>query len=721
MTLAAVVLRTSSGRQNVFFGTFVLAAIAWGLGDAMMLFSSEPNAIDVGTVLFLVAPLYTTLFLVYFTFVFPNAHMPSRHLTWMVALPPILLTVVGVIKPTSLISSVEITHPYNVVVVNGGPYFVYSLFFLIYLSCAIILLLKRYFAAIGNVRSQIAYSALGISVSSMLALTTNLLMPLLGQTAYLWVGPIATLAFIISVTIAIVKHKLFDIRLVIARTLGYTFTLLMLSTMYGFVVFGAAKLFFNVDLPLVTQISLAAATGVAAFSFPYIRARFDAITNRLFYRDAYDPQTLFADLNRTLVSSLDTSYLMTQSISIIETALKPDFAAVGFSGGKNTYRLFSSRKLDFSDETVAFVRKTTPHIHHKVIVADYIDEARFADLKRVMRENGVAVLVRLTQDVRHTQEGMGYLILGNKKSGNPYTQQDVQTLETVANELIIAVQNALHYEEIQQFNEALQGRVEQATRKLRRSNEKLKALDETKDDFISMASHQLRTPLTSVKGYLSMVLEGDAGKLNDTQKKMLGQAFISSQRMVFLIADLLNVSRLKTGKFVIEAAPTDLPHMIEEELQQLKETADARELKVEYQKPKDFPELMLDETKIRQVVMNFIDNAIYYTPPGGHIKVKLEASGSGVELRVVDNGIGVPKQEQHHLFTKFYRAANARKARPDGTGLGLFMAKKVVVAQGGSIIFDSKEGVGSTFGFRFPHRTVVVTHQPVVAEPAPAK
>ncbi|MEI9913446.1 MAG: sensor histidine kinase [Candidatus Saccharibacteria bacterium] len=110
---------------------------------------------------------------------------------------------------------------------------------------------------------------------------------------------------------------------------------------------------------------------------------------------------------------------------------------------------------------------------------------------------------------------------------------------------------------------------------------------------------------------------------------------------------------------------------------------------------------MLDETKTRQVIMNFVDNAIYYTPAGGKIHVGLVDNPSSVELRVEDNGIGVPVTEQHHLFTKFYRAGNARKARPDGTGLGLFMAKKVILAEGGSIIFESQEGKGSTFGFVF--------------------
>ena len=110
---------------------------------------------------------------------------------------------------------------------------------------------------------------------------------------------------------------------------------------------------------------------------------------------------------------------------------------------------------------------------------------------------------------------------------------------------------------------------------------------------------------------------------------------------------------------------------------------------------------MLDETKMRQVIMKFIDNAIYYTPAGGTITVELKDLPKTVEFTVTDTGIGVPKAEQHHLFSKFYRAHNAKRARPDGTGLGLFMAKKVILSQGGATIFRSQEGKGSTFGFTF--------------------
>lgn len=308
---------------------------------------------------------------------------------------------------------------------------------------------------------------------------------------------------------------------------------------------------------------------------------------------------------------------------------------------------------------------------------------------RALRHNiplQTLILVKLM--ARHKLVGL--MAVGFTKQKDGISEKDLQMLSRVSEVVGIALDNKLLFEENQLV-----------MRKLQDYNEKLKAMDETKDEFISMASHQLRTPLTSVKGYVSMVLEGDAGEISEMQRKLLDQAFASSQRMAYLIADLLNVSRLRTGKLVIETTATNLADVVDSEIKQLQPSIKARGLTLNYAKPLKFPTLMLDEPKIRQVIMNFIDNAIYYTPAGGTVTVDLKDNDKTIEFTVTDDGIGVPAAERHQLFTKFYRAENAKKARPDGTGLGLFMCKKVIVAQGGTIIFQSKQTQGSTFGFSF--------------------
>jgi len=460
--------------------------------------------------------------------------------------------------------------------------------------------------------------------------------------------------------------------------------------------------------PTTRIYSFAAVTILLAISYQPFKRRFERLTNRIFYQDAYDTQVLLDEFNQAIVSTIILDRLLERVADTIEKFIKPQSVSFVLRNPNNR-SLKMVRETRLNKEQIERVDAYMHKSHLQVVRVDTLEEDR--GLKHVLQQADISVVAQMIID--KTAGRTAYIFLGYKKSGSSYSSQDVDALKIIANGLSIAVHNAMQFEEIGNFNATLQEKIDDATRKLRRTNEKLRKLDETKDDFISMASHQLRTPLTSVKGYVSMVLDGDAGKISPLQRKLLTQSFISSQRMVYLISDLLNVSRLKTGKFIIEPVVTNLADVIGEEVEQLVETAKGRNLELRYVKPDHFPLLLLDETKIRQVIMNFIDNAVYYTPSGGHITVYLEDKPKVIEFSVVDDGIGVSRHEQPHLFSKFFRAHNAKRARPDGTGLGLFMAKKVIIAQGGAIVFKSKEGRGSTFGFTFAKdKVAVTTHQP---------
>lgn len=546
-----------------------------------------------------------------------------------------------------------------------------------------------------------------------------------GSETFLFLGYYAPFLFTGTITYSIFRQSFLNFRQIVARAVAYLLSITTLALVYGVIAFSIADQVierFNAS-GIFRQSVYTILAVVLAFTFQPLKRFFDKWSNKLFYRDAYDSQELLNNLNNVLVGTIELEKLLTNSSQIINSTIKSEFCVFGIKEiGKSPQRILGTVDKEFTTTDISDVRKITPSLRVKTIITDELDESH-ASLRELLRKNDIAVLVRLTDTPNKNQEGIGYMVMGAKKSGSPYSQQDIRILEIIGDELVIAIQNALRFEEIQNFNVTLQDKVDDATKKLRKANQRLIELDQTKDDFISMASHQLRTPLTSVKGYISMVMEGDAGKVSKKQNELLDQAFVSAQRMVYLIADLLNVSRLRTGKFVIEPKETNLADVIEGEISQLIETARGRSLELTYDKPKNFPNLMLDETKIRQVIMNFADNAIYYTPSGGHIKVALVDKGESIEFTVTDDGIGVPKTEQHHLFNKFYRAGNAKKARPDGTGLGLFMAKKVVAAQGGSIIFKSQESKGSTFGFSFikqrllpeNYKGVVNEHEPGVS------
>jgi signal transduction histidine kinase len=607
------------------------------------------------------------------------------------------------------ISSVDISNGESVI--KTSYMYVFYIVYMAYSLFLMFFIIRRQYlhAKLTLQKQQVINVSYGVVLYGVFAVLSNVLLPLLSSN---WsstrFGPVCTLFLVWMMAYTIVKHRLFDIRLVIARSLGYAGALILITAIYSFGVLGVAKYIFDLHLSLAEQVFLAGATGLAGLTFQRLKVTFSRATNALFYRDAYDSQAFLEKFNKTLVTTYELRSLLQKSADIMEEVLRPSYCVFVINETPtNPRRVIGARGYpSFSEVDITLLRSITRSMHKKIIVTDILVE-KYNSFQQVLQDDKIAVLARLSNSVN--DDGVGYIVFGTKKSGNGYDSQDLKVIDIIANELVIAIQNALRTEEIQDFNQTLQAKVNEATRKLRRTNERLRELDESKDDFISMASHQLRTPLTSVKGYISMVLEGDAGKVTPMQGEMLGQAFFSSQRMVYLISDLLNVSRLKTGKFIIETAKVDLVQLVQQELHQLKEAAASRSLDLQFEFPKDFPTLMFDETKIRQVIMNFADNAIYYTPAGGHVTVRLVNNPSTIELRVEDDGIGVPKHEQHHMFTKFYRAGNARQARPDGTGLGLFMAKKVIIAQGGSVIFDSVEGKGSTFGFVFSKTKLAVT------------
>lgn len=612
----------------------------------------------------------------------------------------------------TIFSSVSLNSSGVVIFERSNLYFLY----LISLLLALLLQLSRLVYSYRKHADRKQKKATRVVFITLLStvlygILTNVIIPIATSSQQLIsFGVLSIVIFSSGLALSIVRYRFLNMQPVVARTVSYFLSLGILVLFYvGLTIFTSR--FINEDS---TSGLLLTVTGLVIVVLAYgpLKRTFDKTTNKLFFRDSYQPQELIDALNQALVSNVDLEILLVKCTDIINKYIKT--ASCCFYIRPTSYlpeRFIGDMTVNKDFETkLSYLHNLLPKIHKKVFYID--DQPSSREEKEtiaILKQNHYEILARLVNTVDYNVKGVGFILFGPKRTGSSFSKQDLKIIEIIANEMVIAIENVLRYEEIDKFNVTLQQKIDDATKELKRTNEKLRALDEAKDEFVSMASHQLRTPLTSIKGYVSMVAEEDVGKLNDEQKKMLSQALFSSQRMVYLIADLLNVSRLRTGKFVIEPKPTYLPTIVESEISQLTEGAAAKDITMSFDKPKRFPTLNLDEMKIRQVIMNFTDNAIYYTPSGGKITIALKDKKDSVEFTVKDTGIGVPMQERHKLFTKFYRANNARKARPDGTGLGLFMAKKVVVAQGGSIIFNSKEGKGSLFGFSFPKERLEVS------------
>ncbi len=599
---------------------------------------------------------------------------------------------------------VETSFNNGLIVSNKQLYPVYLLVAGIFMILGIKELIVARYKSIGIRRTQASTMLLGLVVAATLVAIPNLVLTNFFERSNLLLlaydlSYVGIFIFLALSAYTIIRHRLFDIRSVIARSVVYILLIPILISIYSLVIFGFTNVLFQEanKVGFGQQVVYIATAIFMALTYQYIKKQFDRITNRLFFRDSYDTQVVLDKVSNVIVGSIDPHKVQKGALAALSVALKPTYMVFLFKDGPELLRRGDIIGQQWNMHEPHALAQSLKKLGKKIVIYDEMEEKK-GGLRDVLRVEDINLVAPLfTKD-----DTIGYLIIGQKKSGNVYGTQDIGLLNIATNELAVALQNAQRFEEIQAFNITLQEKITDATRELKSTNKKLVALDEAKDEFISMASHQLRTPLTSIKGYLSMILEEDLGKVNPAQEKALKEAFGSSQRMVYLIADFLNVSRIKTGKFMIETKEVDLPEIVREELTQLREMAGSRELTLKYDQPEVFPRVKLDDNKIRQVMMNMVDNAIYYTPTGGTITIQLYSTGDEVIFKVIDSGIGVPKEEQHKLFTKFYRAGNARKSRPDGTGLGLFMAQKIVVEQGGAIIFESEEGKGSTFGWRFP-------------------
>jgi two-component system phosphate regulon sensor histidine kinase PhoR len=227
-------------------------------------------------------------------------------------------------------------------------------------------------------------------------------------------------------------------------------------------------------------------------------------------------------------------------------------------------------------------------------------------------------------------------------------------------------------------------------------------IDAMKTEFISLASHQLRTPLSTIKWYTEMLLSGDAGDLTEDQVGYLKEVYRGNQRMVELVNALLNVSRIELGTFAVDPEEVDLVSVAKAALKDQKPQILKKELRVEENYAEGIPKIKADAKLTMIIYQNLIGNAVKYTPKGGRVIVGIAVDGSNILTTITDTGFGIPEAQQEGIFTKLYRADNAKERDPDGSGLGLYIVKSILDSVGGKVWFKSAENRGTSFYVTLP-------------------
>ena len=304
-----------------------------------------------------------------------------------------------------------------------------------------------------------------------------------------------------------------------------------------------------------------------------------------------------------------------------------------------------------------------------------------------------------------TQRGVsGALFVGNRYTAPAVTEGDEEIVAILASQLAQSLENSQLFEQVYSSSRTLETKVNERTKELSHALKDVEEISKKKSEFISAVSHELRTPLTSIKGYASILMTGKVGEIPDAVKERLGKINTHSDNLVKLINDLLDISRIESGRVEMKAEPHAIRPMLDNISDLLTPQLRDKGVTIKLNIPADLPMLEYDDTQLDRVFINLIGNAIKFTPANGIITVNAHPNLERREVvfEVADTGIGINKENLTKLFDEFFRVDNEINMKVKGTGLGLALAKNIVEAHYGHMWVTSEEGHGTTFHFTIP-------------------
>ena len=560
--------------------------------------------------------------------------------------------------------------------------------------------------------------------------------------------------------VAIIRHRLMNIELIINRSVVYALVSGFALGIYLLSIQGLTRFFHPTAARswTVTAISVL----IAAVLFAPAKTRIQKIIDRAFDREAYNYRQTLLDLSKTLHSILDLEILVRTLLRQVTEAMHiswgvvmyrvlkghdvsgPTFvpeATVGIDSLPDSLELTlpasllellqkAEKPLDFSDQQLE---------RNSIQLSGPVEDSVY-DAESFIIFLTTAVWIPFVTRTKNQENLVGLLVLGQKLSEEPYTQADLALLGTLAHQGATAVENATLYAQLSARTKAMEmareqlmatylgtyggimPKVEQTeippggetsgdlisdfnniATTLKESHDRLKQLDVLKSQFLDNVSHELRTPLTHIKGFVDNLLDGVGGKLSEKQARYLLRVNDNCDRLIRLINDLLDLSRIESGQISLQLEPTRLYPILERAIVEIQPMADGNQIQVHLDCDPDVVALA-DADKMEQIMTNLLDNAIKYTEKGGHVGISVATlSKKEILICVEDTGVGIAQPELDLIFDRFHRVADAKSSGIGGIGLGLPIVKNLVELHGGKVWAESAPGKGSCFYLTLKH------------------
>lgn len=511
---------------------------------------------------------------------------------------------------------------------------------------------------------------------------------------------------------AMIRYRLFDIRLVVRRGTIRIFLAAFTYGMFHLVTFAMIRAFGSVWArdALVVGAFIAIAF---VLILPLVEKGVIKLTNRYLYASIYTAQKTLRSLTRKLTTIVDVEKITALVTETIQNVLDVEYVALfarqpltseyklvrlaGLPDGKagargpkmkeNAVEVFFTRWICKHKETV--VREELSFIalekHAKIKASDFLK------LEKVMSRMSVEMCIPFV--VKH--ELVGFLLLGAKSSRDAFTKEDIDMLETLGNQTAVALANAMLYEHMEEI-------VEGQTKEIKEKNIHLEKLLAMRGQFLDIASHQLRTPISVIKGYVSMLREGDYDSAPLAEKEdVLRSIAEKTEKLAQIVRDILYASELDTGVFVLkerDLAPFPIAPYVQRIVELHQDEARAKNISLAFEDKGEVIRVRASDRYLEVVLDNLISNSLHYTREGGKITLRIKLLEDIVRIEVEDTGIGIPEEDQSGLFEKFKRGSNANSVHTDGSGLGLFIIKELMKAHPkGSVGFVSELNKGSAF------------------------